>query len=374
MLITKVLVLTFISILFFSTLISIHSVGSANAQFNVPESLPEIIIESDGSINPPTPFIKQQENQYTLTNDLIGKYAILVRCSNIVIDGENHTIDGENAGNRGGGIDIDRVSNVTVKNIKITNFFFHGLVIGSSPNCSIINSHFTNNHFMGIVIGDSPNCSIINNYITSNGNNGIALTQSNNVVVTKNKISNNVIAINLDLSNENDIFRNEIFEDRAVGFCLLNSQGNIIHKNNVTDCVTGIAFNHAFASDPSRNVTASNNSFFLNNFVNNSVQVSFQYDIFENLFDNGREGNFWSEYNGIDSNGDGIGDTAYVFDDSNVDNYPLVACFNINTEGVLPTPSPSPEPFLTTLAVVSIATIAIIGMGILFYFKKIKKN
>ena len=37
-----------------------------------------------------------------------------------------------------------------------------------------------------------------------------------------------------------------------------------------------------------------------------------------------REGNFWSDYNGTDSNNDGIGDTPYVIDVLNQDRYPLL--------------------------------------------------
>jgi len=43
------------------------------------------------------------------------------------------------------------------------------------------------------------------------------------------------------------------------------------------------------------------------------------------------------------------------------------------TPSISPSPSPEPEPFPTTLAVASIAAIAIIGVGILAYFKKYRK-
>ena len=50
--------------------------------------------------------------------------------------------------------------------------------------------------------------------------------------------------------------------------------------------------------------------------------------------------------------------------------------FIIATESPSPTPTPTdtptPEPFPTTLVVASIATIAVIGLGILVYFKKLR--
>ena len=80
-----------------------------------------------------------------------------------------------------------------------------------------------------------------------------------------------------------------------------------------------------------------NNSVYANSFINNTKQV---YDIIwvqpwypwllsVNIWDNGTTGNYWSNYNGTDNDGDGIGDTPYVIDHNNQDNYPLVNEFII---------------------------------------------
>jgi len=61
------------------------------------------------------------------------------------------------------------------------------------------------------------------------------------------------------------------------------------------------------------------NRVYRNNMINNPCDV---VDADENFWDNGAEGNYWSDHNGTDLNGDGIGDTYLPWQD--VDCYPLM--------------------------------------------------
>jgi hypothetical protein len=67
-----------------------------------------------------------------------------------------------------------------------------------------------------------------------------------------------------------------------------------------------------------------------NNMVNNTNQVYVAPSGYPptNSWDNGIEGNYWSNYLGVDSNADGIGDTPRVIEANNTDRYPLMGLFS----------------------------------------------
>jgi hypothetical protein len=310
----------FISTLLFSAIAEIAFVNLAKADPMF--FLSNILIKSDGSIKPETEVITRTGNVYSLTADISCQYSITIQCSNIVLDGAGHIINGTLPSSErgrwfsdGNGLSLEGVTNVTVRNIEITGFSDFDMLLENSHAC----------HFLKMKAND-----------------GIAL---------KNSSSNLFTECNLGALT------------KAVqpGVYLSSSNSNKFYRNNITDLLP---------------ITSNNNIFFENNFViDNFLPMDGN-----NLWDNGSIGNYWSDYlikypSASEIGNSGIGDTPYVMNSDNIDYYPLMAPFEVPPE---PTPSPEPqpeaEPFPAVLVVASVITVTVVGIGLLVYFKKRKKE
>ncbi len=87
-------------------------------------------------------------------------------------------------------------------------------------------------------------------------------------------------------------------------------------------------------------------------------------------WDDGNAGNYWSDYQGTDSNNDHIGDSAYTVSTNNIDRYPLMAMASqesiplIPSWGMLPntqmssTNAGAPDYFMIITVIVSVVVVA----------------
>jgi parallel beta-helix repeat protein len=155
----------------------------------------------------------------------------------------------------------------------------------------------------------------------------------------------------------NTIFNNNITGKSKCGIKISWGSSNTVYENYVANSAVGVklGFDHEF---PDRKVE--DNVFYHNNFVNNIQFVFIGYVPDSNFWNNDEEGNYWSNYNGTDNDGDGIGDTPYIINGDNQDNYPLMVPVEI-PETEIPETIPEftswiilPLFFVATLVVVAI--------------------
>jgi hypothetical protein len=288
------------------------------------QSTSNVFINPDGSVSG-TSDIQHSGNLYTLAGNIYDQI-LVIESNNIVVDGGGFTLQGAGGWGAAGvaGKESSAAINLTCSNVTIQNFKITGWEVG-------IYCPYNNNTITSNFISETRSCIAI---------------YADNYNVVGNYLANSIDGV-LDKGN-NDIFsKNWILNDWQAFLIYYQSSGHIITGNRIENNTEAI-----------NTYNGQGLEIYHNNFINNQKNVATISDAFSAPlggsggtlppWDNGKEGNYWSNYTGVDANHDGIGDTPYVVrsDIYTVDRYPLIPPLDIPEPSVTPTFAsalPSPD-------------------------------
>ena len=272
---------------------------------------PRIRILPDGSLDTANVPIQRNGDVYTFTDDV---------CAQLVVDRDNIVIDG-------------------------AGYILYGTYNGTRTD--------------SWVVGQGPDQEYDDTMPWSIGVD-LATKDRHDLTIKNLNIKNFYIGTYLYTSN--NIITGCAVSDNIVGI-LLSGDSNIITSNYIARNEQGIFFGVNTPGDEPLNIVLIHNSF-----VDNIVQFSGcfceGYNTTEavHTWDDGKQGNYWSDYNGTDADGDGVGDTPYVIDVQNKDRYPLAE--------LAATPPSVPPKLSTEVIVVAVALPIIIVAAIVVYYKR----
>jgi parallel beta-helix repeat protein len=214
------------------------------------------------------------------------------------------------------------------------NTISHSQLVDRDVNIAMISSHnnifvannVTGSRFRNLVLYSSCNNVVADNILSFSREGtdgvGVVMSKGGNNVVCDNTLSANYRGIWIDSSN--NIIRSNLITKSWEGILMEYWFGIEEPASNNTICNNLITENHCGIALRNRN---SSNRFYHNNLIDNQIQAGLSVRI-TNSWDNGFEGNYWSDYNGTDLNHDGVGDSRYEINENNTDRYPLMGMFH----------------------------------------------
>ncbi|UCF45210.1 MAG: hypothetical protein JSW44_00820 [Candidatus Bathyarchaeota archaeon] len=282
---------------------------------SVASTVPIIRILSDGRIDPPTVPILRNGDVYTFTANV--HVQIVVDIDNIVIDGAGYTLQGNYNGTR-----------------------TDSWVVGQGPE-----QEYDETQVPWTI--------------------GIDLANKNRHNLTVKNLNIRNFYIGMYIWTPNNTITGCALSDNIVGI-LLSGDSNTITKNYIAYNEEGIFFGVNQPGNEPLNIILTHNSF-IDNAVHFSGCFCEDYNTTEPMhtWDDDKEGNYWSDYNGTDNNSDGIGDKPYVIDVQNQDRYPLM-------QSVATPPTATPRTPVETI-IAAIALLTIIVAAVIAYRRRKKK-
>ncbi|AKB32472.1 Cell surface protein [Methanosarcina siciliae HI350] len=230
-----------------------------------------------------------------------------------------------------GTVSDEDVFYVNSNNVTIDGFFISGVSSGGEEyevgiylegveNCSLSNNalimndvgislagakgnYLVNNlvslGYQGIALENSEENTLLGNLVLTNDK-GILLYNSANNTLMNNTADSNMKGLSLETSDMNSLMSNTISKNEYGIFSLM-SESNVLFNNSLYLNGVGLYFNDS-----------SDNTVYMNDFFNH-INAE---DDGTNFWNISSTGNYWEKYSGEDANGDRIGDTPYVINET----------------------------------------------------------
>jgi len=223
------------------------------------------------------------------------------------------------------GVNSDGCSNINYVNINAWDCGTHGFTIWDETDTTITNCNVWNCGWFGIYINNGENIDLLNSNAYDNGQDrpegGIYFDARYSNIINCTAYNNDEVGIYAQWAwtqeTENNYINCTIYNNTRYGLYL-----NEISDSTITGCTI---YDNGWGNDGFGMYVASmtkENLIHHNNFIDNNNSV---YAFQENYWDNGSEGNYWSDYTGLDEDENGIGDTPYnITGCSYKDMYPLM--------------------------------------------------
>ncbi len=328
-------------------------------------------------------YFTSSSNAYVINCTIHSNY---LEGISIYDSSEINILDSESYLNEVNGIHLFQTSNVTISNTKVYQNSNMGFALKLAENFSIENCEIHSNTEDGIYLPDSHSGSIENCTIYDHEN-GVYLFNSSAIKIKTSEIYNNKWTGITFLDSSNNVIENcEIYSSGDWGVYLswdplfrLGSSYNTIKNTNASDNTYGITMRfsknntveggnffqnthgiiaqecdnlilkgnnisnndyYGISLTSSNNGEITNNELFMNyygifllgpssyNLIHHNTIKNHTYYAHgwshDNQWDDGSEGNYWGDYDGVDLDANGIGDTPYPIQPQGEDRYPLV--------------------------------------------------
>ena len=208
------------------------------------------------------------------------------------------------------GVYVSNSNNNVLSSNNITNSSDAGIkILSSSKNIFYDNLIKKNN--IGLYSRNSVNSNITGNTVLENKFDGLYLYGDTNDIIQGNTFLNNTVS-GMNIVSTGCSIADNLIKGNQVGIVVQQS-GCDVRNNTIVD-QTGLGLSMISGSR--------NNVISLNRFLNNMMNAK---ENGHNQWDDGAEGNYWSDYKQIDRNRDGIGDVPYLISAGGVDHYPIGA-------------------------------------------------